>query len=269
MLGFDGGKLSEEERHSKFAVVEPELLKEGRPEVSVENVPKAYLPPFLDYYSCVNDLINSDHVVLELGIGTGRHTKPLLQSGAKIIGIDIDESALKVCRIRGFDIELIQCSMESIALPDSSIDIVVSCASLSYGEAEIVNSEIFRILKLNGTLILLDTLNENPVYRINRFLDFLLGRRTKKTLKNMPDLSRLDSLTKMFKSSQTNFYGSYLWLYKLMCVFRLPKFGTACNSFFEERFPSKKNAFKFVFVGKGLVSHVEVRDSRVRDTQKS
>ena len=148
MLGFDGGKLSEEERHSKFAVVEPELLKEGRPEVSVENVPKAYLPPFLDYYSCVNDLINSDHVVLELGIGTGRHTKPLLQSGAKIIGIDIDESALKVCRIRGFDIELIQCSMESIALPDSSIDIVVSCASLSYGVAEIVNSEIFRILKL-------------------------------------------------------------------------------------------------------------------------
>ena len=61
-----------------------------------------------------------------------------------------------------------------------------------------VNQEIFRLLKYGGNLLILDSLNHNLAYKMNRRLHYYRGRRTKSTLNRVPDKKRIISLSKKF-----------------------------------------------------------------------
>jgi ubiquinone/menaquinone biosynthesis C-methylase UbiE len=52
--------------------------------------------------------------------------------------------------------------MEKLPFADQSFDIIVSAGSLSYGDNDIVMNEIYRVLKLQGVFIAIDSLNNNP-----------------------------------------------------------------------------------------------------------
>jgi ubiquinone/menaquinone biosynthesis C-methylase UbiE len=49
------------------------------------------------------------------------------------------------------------------------IFLIVSAGSLSYGDNDKVLDEIYRVLKNKGAFIAIDSLNNNPIYRLNRF----------------------------------------------------------------------------------------------------
>ena len=245
-------RLSDEQRYDASARSEINNCKENRIYIGVDNFPTYHAPPFLKYYSRITELITAEMKVLELGIGTGRHSYPLVDTGANIVGLDISQESLTLCAKRNLGIKLIKGSIEDIPLGDSCMDAIVSCASLSYGNPKLVNAELLRILKPGGLIIILDTLNGNKLYVLNRYLKFITGQRSYKSVKNIVNFRRLLFLRNFFNESHIYYYGSYLWIFPLIKKLVGEMFAIRINGFLESKFPSKKNAFKFVFVGINL-----------------
>lgn len=109
--------------------------------------------------------IQNGHTVLDIGCGTG----VLLALGkqryphTRFIGIDPDTQALSIAKNRfaknNLEVELVQAFAESIPLPDSSIDRVVSSLVFHHLPDEIkckAIQEIYRILKPGGKVVIAD-----------------------------------------------------------------------------------------------------------------
>lgn len=164
-------------------------------------------------------LITPDSIILELGAGVGVHTGILASRirGALYIN-DISEISLDVNKKLHPSVSTLCSSMNSINLPSDSVDIVFSCGSLSYEDPETVDREIKRLLKSNGKLVVLDSFNHNPIYRINRLTRYVLGNRTLKSVKRIPNINRITNLSRDFESVSLSYYGSYLWFIKIISL---------------------------------------------------
>lgn len=104
--------------------------------------------------------------VLDLGSGGGIDT--LLSAvrvgpGGRAIGIDITEAMLEKARGHAAmmalrNVEFLSGSMESIPLPDASVDVVISngVINLSTKKGQIFR-ECFRVLRLGGRLVFADS----------------------------------------------------------------------------------------------------------------
>jgi ubiquinone/menaquinone biosynthesis C-methylase UbiE len=171
-------------------------------------------PLFMKYYSEIQKILSdTELVVIELGAGFGRHTSVIADSGVKLIVNDISESALEINnRIHPNIYKSIASNMDAIPLPNQSIDVVICCGSLSYADPKKVNREIFRLLKPGGHLIILDTLNHNPVYKINRYIKVLTGARSLSSVLRIPKIRRIKELSMYFEENEISYFGKWLWL---------------------------------------------------------
>ena len=154
-------------------------------------VPLYFRSPYTYYEEQIRCHINAQSLVLEIGSGIGMHTGALLEFGGHVMATDISEYSLEVLQTRysGYERLLTKVAdMESLPFQDESFDVVTSAGSLSYGDNDIVLSEIYRVLKRGGILIAVDSLNNSPVYRFNRWLHYLRGNRSKSTLARMPNI---------------------------------------------------------------------------------
>ena len=208
--------------------------------------------PFSKYYEAIKKTVNPSMVVLELGAGCGNHTAVICETKAKVFALDISEKSLAVCRSLFQDVHTILGNIENIPIYDNSIDVVLSCGSLSYGDHEIVRKEIFRVLRPGGSLIVLDSLNHNPFYRINRWIHYKRGRRTLSTLQRMPNQKLIQDLTAPFSESEVKYFGSYLWFILILKKLVGSNLAKNLENALEKRYPSKSGAFKFLVICKKL-----------------
>ena len=226
------------------------------PLIGSETITPILRTPYQYYESYIKQLLHSNQFVLELGAGTGKHTLALVKTKAKITATDIAPHALKALeqsiKASGDEVNIKTADMESLPFDDSSFDAVVSAGSLSYGEPEFVDQEIKRVLKPGGVFICVDSLNHNPVYRFNRWVHFLRGKRTKSTLKRMPNLRRIEMIASKFKQSEIHYFGAFSFLMPLFVCFVGQEKAKKCSDFLDELFNVKRLAFKFVLVAKDL-----------------
>jgi ubiquinone/menaquinone biosynthesis C-methylase UbiE len=120
------------------------------------------------------DYSHKGSFVLEIGAGMGENTKFLLATEAKVCATDISEYSLSVIEKRFNNDKLTTkvADMEKLPFAGQSFDIIVSAGSLSYGDNDKVLDEIYRVLKNKGVFIAIDSLNNNPIYRLNRCLHY-------------------------------------------------------------------------------------------------
>ena len=215
-----------------------------------------FIAPLYDkWYELICDLIKPGARVLEIGAGTGIHTKVIFDTGAYVTAQDISEVSLAVLRAKlGGGIETVASNMESIPIKDCSFDFIVCCNVLSYGSPGPVNKEIYRLLKPGGNLLIMDSLNHNYIYRLNRRIHYYRGNRTKSTLKRVPNCDRIQGFSKSIESSSCFYFGSYYWIVIPLKFLLSQRVAFSFNKILENIKPSRLSSFKFILVCEKLIT---------------
>lgn len=224
-----------------------------------QTMPLYLQSPYIFYEKMVCNLLCTDHNVLELGAGFGLHTLALLQTGAKVTATDISANSLNLLMQRlqnqhiAGNLKTEVADMESLPFVDSSFDVIVCAGSLSYGEPNLVNAEIRRVLRPGGLLICIDSLNHNPVYRANRWIHYLRGNRSKSTLNRIPDLARIGALSYGFSNINVSYFGAFSFVMPVFAFLFGQNNAKTVSDLIDKIIGVKRSAFKFVFVAQGFL----------------
>ncbi len=206
--------------------------------------------PYKYYFNLFKKLSHKKNL-LEIGSGIGENTHRLIQMKFNVCATDKSRQSVAVLKKRfskfkNFSAKI--ADMEKLPFRDDCFDIICSAGSLSYGNNHAVMKEIYRVLKPNGNVIIIDSLNNNPIYIFNRYLHYLKGNRSKSTLRRMPDVKLINKYINKFGYGYVRFFGSFIWFIPLLNFFfndnLVCKFSKWIDKFFEIR----KLAFNFVLI---------------------
>lgn len=217
------------------------------------HVRPALRAPYVAYERSLKECVSPGSRVLEIGAGTGEFTAASLSAGGKVIASDISRFSLAVLEKRyGSNAALRTCvaDMESLPFPRLSFDVIASAGALSYGDGVRVREEVFRVLAPGGVFVCVDSLNHNPVYRLNRWWHFQRGRRSASTLRRMPTLSLIDAYRQRFGAAQVEFFGAISWAAPLVSKFLGESMAARCVDRFDRAVGVRRSAFKFVMVAR-------------------
>lgn len=131
---FDWGKASED--YAKFRDI----------------YPQEFYDKVLDRGLCLKG-----QSVLDIGTGTGVLPRSLARYGARWTGTDISPGQIEQAKrlSAGMGIRYYPLSAEKLSFPAHSFDVVTACQCFWYFDHEKICPEIFRMLKPNGSLLLL------------------------------------------------------------------------------------------------------------------
>ncbi|MAN70281.1 MAG: hypothetical protein CMC09_00025 [Flavobacteriaceae bacterium] len=188
--------------------------------------------------------------ILEICCGEGECSEPILENYNDITFADISKNSLDIIK-RNYSsfltesISFKECNIEHLPFDNEIFDIVACAGGLSYGNNKLVLYEIHRVLKPNGIFICIDSLNENPIYKLNRYFHYLRGNRTKSTLKRMPNIQLLENYKRKFGTTKINYSGTLIWvLYPLSKIIGY-KNSKILSDFFDKNLPQWMS-FKFI-----------------------
>ena len=214
----------------------------SRSDLLIRDLPRYFHPPSntpypLEYSSYL--LGNCEGLtVLDYGCGAGENCVLLSKRGCKVIGLDLSPELIALAKRRmalhgiddGYEFHVGSC--HETGLQDHSVDGVFAIAILHHLDLNTAASEIKRILKPGGFLILLEPLRDNSLARIARRIIPATG----------PDISPFERpLTTRELLSVVN--GMY--------VVAIRKFGLPHMKFFSGKLAYRLDAFllnRFVFL---------------------
>jgi len=175
----------------------------------IKNLTLGRLPKIKKYI--LDNLVNKDETVLDIGMGTGTFAILCAKKGAKVTGIDYSEKMLEVAK-RNIELEGLTESLQIIKMPvieldekfsDKSFDkitAILSFSELYRDEQDFCLKQINRILKDDGEFILVDEVKPKKVWKkIVYFfiriplviITYFKSQLTTKSLKNLEE--RLES----------------------------------------------------------------------------
>ena len=238
----------ERERYSKRAEKNKQNSKLFQVKKRKHNLIDA---PYIEiYFKSLLRNSNKDFKLLEICSGEGQCSEPILKYYKDITFTDISKNSLDVIK-RSYSsfltesISFKECNMELLPFDSEIFDIVACAGGLSYGDNQLVLNEIHRVLKPNGKFICIDSLNENPIYKLNRYMHYLRGNRTKSTLKRMPDRKLLNKYKLKFGFTKIIYSGTLIWiLYPLSKIIGYKK-SKILSDFFDKNLPTWMS-FKFI-----------------------
>jgi SAM-dependent methyltransferase len=87
--------------------------------------------------------------ILDVGCGNGKTSSALLDAGYEVIGIDVSEAAVEVCKILyGDKMDVICASAASVPLPDGSMDGAVLVHVLEHLDDDVIKDTIIEIRRI-------------------------------------------------------------------------------------------------------------------------
>jgi SAM-dependent methyltransferase len=106
--------------------------------------------------------------VLDFGCGAGENIVPLVERGARVIGIDISPDLIALTRQRlalaRLEATVQVASAYETGLPDASVDVIFCIALIHHLDIERVREEMRRILAKDGRIILKEPIRFSRTY---------------------------------------------------------------------------------------------------------
>jgi SAM-dependent methyltransferase len=111
--------------------------------------------------------------VLDYGCSSGRYARLAASKGARVIGIDISETAIEQAKHAAaqhglHDIEYRVMNAEQLEFPANSFDLVFGVAILHHLDLTRSLQEIARVTKPSGSAFFLEPMGHNPVINLYR-----------------------------------------------------------------------------------------------------
>jgi len=227
------------------------LIGSGKFDIEVD-LPKYLRPPY-DFYFDLLRRQSLQSKVLEIGAGMGENTKILLDFGFNVIAVDISPKSIEVMNKRFSNYVNFSAKVgdiENLPFDNASFDLVCSAGSLSYGDNSVVMREIYRVLRPSGMMVAVDSLNNNFIYRLNRFIHYLKGRRSLNVIKQTPNLRLLKEYDLIFNKTSVHFFGSISYLAPALSKIFGEDATTRILNAVDKAFSIKGSAFKFVLIAR-------------------
>lgn len=223
--------------------------------LGADNFPLYLRPPYIYYHDLISRHTSANSKLLDLCCGNGMHSFTGAKNGAKVIALDYAENSITICRERakllGIDVDFRTADAHTLDFPDDSFEVVTCAGSLSYLDHEIFFKEVWRVLKPGGLFICVDSFNHNPVYRLNRYIHYLRGKRSYSTLKRMPTTNTIKQLGDLFSKIDIKYYGIFSFFAPILKPFFPPETILNIVERTDKWFSFGKNyCFKIVFHAK-------------------
>ena len=101
--------------------------------------------------------------VLDVGAGTGKLTRVLLEAGHEVVAVEPDESMRDALARLVPEVELLAGSAEALPVADASVDVVVAAQAFHWFDLDRALPEIGRVLRVGGTFGVLANLRDESV----------------------------------------------------------------------------------------------------------
>lgn len=220
-----------------------------------KSIDLAIRQPYVVYEGLIRTKARPKLDVLDVCCGDGLHSLTAALLGAEVTASDIAESNLVIAQQRAarahVTIRTVAANAEKIPLPDQSFDLITCAGSLSYVDCQVFIAEVRRLLRPGGTFICVDSLNQNPIYRFNRFIHYLRGRRSLSVINRTPNLTTLANLKEAFPiTTKLSFHGVFSFLAPVISPVAGQERSARLLDRLDQKFPIlHRFAFKFVFSG--------------------
>ena len=198
----------------------------------------------------------TDKKVLDYCCGTGLYSIFPALNGAFVHGMDISEESIEVAKMRAkfWNVsdrtDFKPMDAEKLEYEDNSFDIVMSYGSLSYMVIEKAYSEIARVVKNDGFVIVVDTLGHNPILNLYRKRHIKSGRRQKYHYNNILTIKKIELAKNYFKQVDVKFFDLLVLFGQLLPVAQIQKLVLptlrGLDSILLQIPPVNRLAFKFV-----------------------
>lgn len=186
------------------------------------SVPLTLRAPYVAYEGHIRTHVTPGMRVLDLCGGTGLHSMTAARFGGRVTVTDIAPHNLELARLRAAKlnlcVETVVADGDNLPFGPNSFDVVTCAGSLSYLDHQRLLLQLQTILVPGGVFIFVDSLNHNPIYRLNRYIGYLRGRRSKSTLLRMPDKNLLGSMNTVFPDLTVSYYGAFSFVAPLMTI---------------------------------------------------
>ena len=217
--------------------------------------PEYLRTPYHFFELKVKSIIKNNTNVLDLCCGNGKHSIFSAKCGGNVIGLDIVKSSIKVAKQKAklnkvekntnFYVE----DINKLKFEDNSFDLVTCLGSLSYVDINVFINEVKRVLKPDGKLIIVDSLDDNIIFKINRFLQVLLNKRSLSTFKRMPDSKVINEINRNFHKLEMEYFNFFIWTIPVLKLFMKANKIKKFMDFLDKKFVLfPKLAFKFVLI---------------------
>ena len=243
-------RYNEFSRHNAVSSKADEYLKL----LGANSIPVIYRPPYSAYEKLLENLIKlkKNTKLLDLCCGDGVHSFTGAFYGADVIALDYAENSILLANRRselnGVKVDFRTCDVENLPFDSEEFDIVTCIGSLSYLDHEVFMKEVKRVLKPQGKFIVVDSFNHNPIYKLNRYIHFIRGKRTFSTLNRMPNNQVLKKINQNFSNLEVEYFGILTFLAPLMSIILSP---TSVNNIIQASdrilYFLKRHSFKILF----------------------
>ena len=190
--------------------------------IGSHNFKDYYKEPYLEYEKYIGENVNKNHKVLELCCGNGIHSFTISKTGADLKSFDYSKASIEIAKKRhkllNGNIVFNVADVNELNL-SNKFDYIVCIGSLSYIDNDILIENLKKWLKPKGRFILIDSLNHNIFYRLNRFIRYLRKQRSWRLNLNIPSNKTLKKFSNNFNVLRVDFYGVFLFLTPLLNFF--------------------------------------------------
>lgn len=104
-------------------------------------------------FGCMERFLRQGQTLIDIGIGTGLGSEPFFKAGLHIVGMDLSDTMLGVCRKKGFATRLVRHDLTVVPYPfgDGSFDHAISTGVFQFfPDLDRVFKEVARIMREDG-----------------------------------------------------------------------------------------------------------------------